>query len=63
MEECITPEELAYQQRVIFELRSAQAAFESWSRHIAGKYRLGPVDSIDESGALHRGTSEAAPEE
>ena len=52
----ITPEELAYQARLIGQLREAQVAWASWAGHLAQRYELGPQDSITEAGVIVRGS-------
>jgi hypothetical protein len=61
--EALTEDELAYHQRVAAQLRTAQAAWESWARHLAEKYRLSSSDSISEQGDITRasGGDESGP--
>ena len=54
MNEHITPDELSYHASLIAQLRAAQAAWQSWSRHMAEKYALGPGDSVAEDGTVVR---------
>lgn len=52
--ERLTDDELAYHRRLVSEVKSAEAAWRSWSVHLSEKYRLGTGDSISESGEISR---------
>lgn len=54
----LTDAELAYHQQLIADMKAAQAAWQSWSRHLGVRYRLGPTDSIGEAGEIFRGADE-----
>ena len=50
----ITADELAYQATVFADVRAAQVALTSWSRHLAAKYQLQQGDNITEDGKILR---------
>jgi len=52
--ERISDDEMAYYQRVLRDMRNAQAVFNSWGAHLAEKYRLGPQDFVLETGVITR---------
>lgn len=52
--ERLTPDELTYHNRVMSELRAAQAAWDSWSKHLVAKYELTQGDGINEKGEVVR---------
>ena len=64
MTEALTADELAYHQRLVAQVREAQAAWTSWSRHLSEKYRLGQRDALLEDGSIVRAApAEDPPEE
>jgi len=46
--------ELAYQRFVLKQFHDAQAVARAWSQYLAGKYHLGPKDSVTEHGEILR---------
>ncbi|MDA8186850.1 MAG: hypothetical protein M0T85_01745 [Dehalococcoidales bacterium] len=52
--EQITPDELAYHIDVIEDMKAARTVMASWSAFLARKYRLAPLDKVDESGRILR---------
>lgn len=59
----ISTDELAYHERLLAQLRSAQAAWQSWSEHLAQKYELREGDAITASGEIVRAPAEDEPAE
>ena len=51
----LSADELAYHRDVTRQVRNARAVMESWSMHLAVKYKLQRSDSVDEDGRIHRG--------
>jgi hypothetical protein len=54
-QETLSPDELVYHQHLTAQVKAAQAAWHSWSVHLAAKYRLGEGDGITEQGDVVRG--------
>jgi hypothetical protein len=58
--ETLSPDELAYNRRVVGQFRAAQAVMQSWAEHLHERYGLRPgVDKVHEDGRVER--PEAAP--
>jgi len=49
--------DLGYHAAVLEQMQAAQAAAQSWSRYLAGKYQLSQADSVDVTGAIVRAES------
>lgn len=54
MDEHLTDDELAFHRKVVADIKAAQAAWSSWSQHIAGKYELKDGEGVAEDGTIHR---------
>lgn len=52
--ERISADEMAYHTVAVFELRVAQAVWQSWAGHLAQKYALAPDDAIGQDGVIRR---------
>lgn len=52
--ERLSPDDLAYHAKVVENLREAQAVFGSWAQYVAGKYGLGPADTVETDGRIER---------
>lgn len=61
MEERLSEDEMAFHDKVISDLKSAQAAWAAWSSHISMKYRLRPGEGIGEDGTVHRASEDSPP--
>lgn len=54
MGERLSDDEIAYHQTALNDLRSAQAAWQSWAGHLHRKYALQPGDEITADGLVLR---------
>jgi hypothetical protein len=50
----LSRDELAYHEKVVAQVNAAQAAWQSWSTHIAAKYELSGGDMVDDKGQVTR---------
>jgi hypothetical protein len=50
----LSRDEIAYHLRLVAQVSAANAAWQSWSAHIAAKYELAQGDAVDEKGAIVR---------
>lgn len=56
----LSRDELAYHARLVAQQHAVNAAWQSWSAHIAAKYELGQGDGVDQAGVIHRAELEGS---
>lgn len=58
----LSDDERSYHERILGQLRAAQAAWQSWSEHLAQKYELRAGDVITADGQVVRAPVEDEPD-